>query len=295
VIDAIECAGAPRDLGLDQGRACRESLREAFQRSPRRERWPLPLGAAHARVARDLKRHFPHLAESIAGLAAGAGVPERWLVRRLVAELVAPRRARVVACTSPAGPLLAIDGSGSWIARRSQPEGGFACLELARPWLVAACAGINEAGLAVVASSGSAVQGACSAPAALLAQDCLQRFARVESALDWCCGRPAGGSAALLFADSRGELAGVELRGDSRRLLHPESGVLACDDAGGGSWQLAKALREAAPASPAGLARAFSPAAASGCAAAVLDPGMRRLGVLSAGAADREPEWLALT
>jgi hypothetical protein len=27
----------------------------------------------------------------------------------------------------------------------------------------------------------------------------------------------------------------------------------------------------------------------------VLDPGMRRLGVLSAGAADREPEWLALT
>jgi hypothetical protein len=295
VIDAIECAGAPRDLGLDQGRACRQSLREAFQRSPWRERWPLPLGAAHARVARDLKRHFPHLAESLAGLAVGAGVPERWLVRRLAAELAAPRRARVAACISPAGPLLAIDGAGPWIARRSRPEGGFACLELARPWLVAACAGVNEAGLAVVASSGSAAPGDCAAPAALLAQDCLQRFARVESALDWCCGRPAGASAALLFADARAELAGVELRGDSRRLLHPESGVLAWEDAGGASLQLAKALREAAPASPAELVRAFAPAAARRLSAAVLDPGTRRLGVLSAEAAGREPEWLALS
>ncbi len=294
MIAAIECAGAPRDLGLDQGRACRESLRQTFERSPRRERWPLPLGAAHARVARDLKRHFPHLAESLAGLAAGAGVPERWLVRRLVAELAAPRKARVVACASPAGPLLAVDCVGRWIARRSRPEGGFACLELARPWLVSAVAGVNEAGLAVVAASGSAAPGACSAPAALLAQDCLQRFARVESALDWCCGRPAGESAALLFADSRGELAGVELRGDSRRLLHPESGVLAWEDAGGEPLQLAKALREAAPASPAGLVRALAPAAAAGVAAAVLEPGTRRLGVLCAGAADCEPEWLAL-
>ena len=289
---AIECAGAPRDLGLDQGRACRESLREAFERSPRRERWPLPLGAAHARVARDLKRHFPHLAESLAGLSAGAGVPERWLVRRLVAEVSAARKARVVACASSAGPLLAVDCAGRWIARRSRPEGGFACLELARPWLVAAFAGVNEAGLAVVASSGGAAPGACAAPAALLAQDCLQRFSRVESALDWCCGRPAGESAALLLADSRGELAGVELRADSRRLLHPEAGVLAWEGAGGASMQLAKSLREAAPASPAGLLRALAPSL--GSVAAVLDPSARRLGVLSVPNEDCEPEWLAL-
>ena len=294
MIAAIECAGAPRDLGLDQGRACRGPLREAFEASPRHERWPLPLSAAHARLARDLKRHFPHLAESLAGLAAGAGVPERWLLRRLAEELAAAQAARAVACAVAAGALLAVDGCGRWIARRSRPEGGFACLELARPWLVAAFAGVNEAGLAVVAAPGSGAPGACAAPAALLAQDCLQRFAKLESALDWCCGRPAGHAAALLFADSCGELAGVELRAGSRRLLHPEAGLLAWADAGGANAELAKALREAAPATAGGLARVLAPAGALGLAVAVLDPRARRLGVLPATNPHGEPDWLSL-
>ena len=41
MIRAIECEGAPRDLGLDQGRACREALAQAFAALPaprRRER-----------------------------------------------------------------------------------------------------------------------------------------------------------------------------------------------------------------------------------------------------------------
>jgi hypothetical protein len=285
VIAAIECAGAPRDLGLDQGRACRGSLREAFQRSPLRERWPLPLDAAHARLARDLKRHFPHLAESLAGLAAGAGVPERWLVRRLADELVAPRASRVVASAGAAGALLAVDCTGPWIARRSRPEGGFVCLELARPWLAACFAGVNEAGLAVVAAPGGGAPGACVAPAALLAQDCLQRFAKVESALDWCVGRPAGSSAALLLAGAGGELAGVEIRAGSRRLLHPEGALLAWSNAGDAGAELAKALREAAPATAAALARVLAPSAA-----AVLDPAARRLTVLAGG----EPDWVSL-
>jgi len=291
VIATIECAGAPRDLGLDQGRACRGWLRREFERSPLRERWPLPQGAEHARLARDLKRHFPHLAEASAGLAAGAGVPERWLVRRLAEELVAPRESRAVASAAAGGALLGVDCDGPWIARRSRPEGGFACLELARPWLVAAFAGVNEAGLAVVAAPGRGTAGACAAPAALLAQDCLQRFGRVESALDWCCGRPAGHAAALLLADSRGELAGVEIRAGRRHLLHPEAALLAWSDAGA---ELAKALREAAPATPTALARVLALPAGAGRAAAVLDPVARRLGVLPAATPDGEPDWLSL-
>jgi hypothetical protein len=291
VIAAIECEGAPRDLGLDQGRACRDWLRREFERSPLRERWPRPQGAAHARLARDLKRHFPHLSESLAGLAAGAGVPERWLVRRVAEELVAPHESRAVASGAAAGALLAVDCAGPWIARRSRPEAGFACLELVRPWLVAAFAGVNEAGLAVVAAPGSGAVGACAAPAALLAQDCLQRFARVENALDWCCGRPAGHAAGLLLADSRGELAGVEIRAGRRRLLHPEAALLAWSDAGA---ELAKALREAAPATATALARVLALPAGAGRAAAVLDPAARRLGVLSAATPDGEPDWLSL-
>jgi hypothetical protein len=197
----------------------------------------------------------------------------------------------VAGCAAPGGPLLATVFEGRWIARRSRPEGGFVCLELARPWLVSACAGVNDAGLAVVAASGIAAPGPCSAPAALLAEDCLQRFARVESALDWCCGRPAGGAAALLFADARGELAGVELRGSGRRLLHPEAGVLAWSEPESEAARLAKSLREAAPASAEALARALGAPADCG-AAAVLDPGARRLAIGSGD--DREPASLAL-
>lgn len=285
MIDPIECAGAPRDLGLDQGRACRASLRGAFQRSPLRERWPLPQGAAHARLARDLKRHFPHLAESLAGLAAGARVPERWLVRQLADELAARRESRAVAGATADGALLAVDCAGPWIARRSRPEGGFACLELARPWLVSTFAGVNEAGLAVVAAPSRSAPGACAAPAALLAQDCLQRFASAQAALEWCLVRPAGHAAALLLADASGELAGVEIRAESRRPLHPEGGLLAWAAGGDSCADLSKVLREAAPATASALARVLAPAAA----AAVLDPAARRLAVLSGD----EMDWLS--
>ena len=99
-----------------------------------------------------------------------------------------------------------------------------------RPWLVAAFAGVNEAGSPSWRLPASGAAGPCSAPAALLAQDCLQRFSKVESALDWCSGRPAGHGAALLFADARGELAGVEIRAAARRVLHPDAALLAWAD-----------------------------------------------------------------
>jgi hypothetical protein len=294
VIAAIESEGAPRDLGLDQGRACRAALREALESSGPTLRWLLPLGASEARLARDLKRHFPHLAESLAGLASGAGVPERWLVRQLANELASGSRgARAVASgLGGAGALLAVDCAGSWIARRSRPEGGFACVELARPWLVTAFAGVNEAGLAVVALPANGAAGACSAPAALLAQDCLQRFSKVESALDWCCGRPAGHGAALLFSDARGELAGVEIRAAARRVLRADAALLAWADDPNAGAELAKCLRQAARTTAAALAQALAPARPPDCATVIVDPVARRLGLCPASGA--EPDWLAL-
>ena len=293
MIAAIESEGAPRDLGLDQGRACRASLREALANSGPTQRWLLPLGASEARLERDLKRHFPHLAESLAGLAAGAGVPARRLVRRLADELArGPRGARAVASGLGAGAWLAVDCAGSWIARRSRPEGGFTGVELVRPWLVAAFAGVNEAGLAVVALPASGAAGPCSAPAALLAQDCLQRFGRVESALDWCSGRPAGHGAALLFSDARGELAGVEIRAAARRVLRSDAALLAWADDPNAGAELAKALRQAAPATAAALAQALAPERPPGCVTVIVDPAARRLGLLPAAGA--EPDWLAL-
>jgi len=293
VIAACECEGAPRDLGLDQGRACGVQLRDALARSPRAERSWLPLHGDDARIARDLKRHFPHLAETLDGLAIGARVPARWLVRRLARDLAqGARGARAAGCASAAGALLALDAAAPFIARRSRPEGGFACLALARPWAVSAFAGVNEAGLALVAAPASGGPGRWHAPGALLAQECLERFAKVESALDWCSGRPSGYGAALVFADARGELAGVALRGGERRVLRPEAARLAWADAASEGSELAKRLCEAAPGDAGALAGVLAAGGPTGSAIALVDPVARRVGVAAGrGAAI---DWLAL-
>jgi hypothetical protein len=66
----VDCAGAPRDLGLDQGRACRGEIGDRFAELSWAEALALRLGRVDAPVRslqRDLARHFPHLFESLAG------------------------------------------------------------------------------------------------------------------------------------------------------------------------------------------------------------------------------------
>jgi hypothetical protein len=241
VTRAIECEGAPRDLGLDQGRACRERLAADFAALPAPRRAALRLGLRDRdarRLRRDVSRHFPHLSESLAGLATGARVPPAWLALELAREAPGPLggwlrgEAVQLARGLPDPPLV----------RRSRPEGLFAAVELARPGLVAALAGVNERGLAVAAAGRCepAATG-CAAPAWLLAQDCLERFADVEAALAWCLERPGGGRGAILLADAGGALAGVEFDAGGRRVRRPAGGELVAS--GGG--ELVKRLREA--------------------------------------------------
>ena len=74
----VACRGAPRDLGLEQGRACGEQIRRVVAKQA---------GGVFARIAaairpdaaaraceRDTVRFFPHMAERSAGLARGARV-----------------------------------------------------------------------------------------------------------------------------------------------------------------------------------------------------------------------------
>jgi hypothetical protein len=221
----IECEGAPRDLGLDQGRACADLLRPRFRARPWRERLRLRAGSAgcdHARLRRDLRRHFPHQWESLSGLAVGARVPSGWLLQELAREISgaeAPRLAAAV--TDGRRALLARGLGGAWIARRSRPEGLFASIEVTRPCFTAALAGVNERGLAVAAVAAPGATRGCEAPACLLAQDCLERFEATPAALEWCLGRPGGGRARIWLADARGELAGVEFEDAGRRVLEP--------------------------------------------------------------------------
>lgn len=287
----VTCEGAPRDLGLDQGRACAALLASRFRRLPSWTRARLHLGVAGGRVdavRRELRRHFPHQAESLAGLAVGARVPEAWLTAQMLESLAGaapPDRAGSAApplALGRAGPssLLAcgLAGSGGWVVRRSRPEGLFASLEVTRPWLTSALAGVNSEGLALVVVPGPAARGSvgapgsvAGAPAALLAQDCLERFAGLEAALEWCLGRPAGGSATVLLADARGELAGVERAGGTGRVLRPTHECLAAAGAGSLAAEAQKSLAELAPRTPQALLSLLSGPAVA------LEPAARRL------------------
>ena len=107
--------------------------------------------------------------------------------------------------------------------RESRPVVGFRSLDVTRPWLVPAVAGVNEAGLAVIAQwPGAAAVDGDGAPPLLLVQDCLARFENVAGAADWCRKRPVegrssttsgrhGADVTISFA-SRLVRAGVDLR-----------------------------------------------------------------------------------
>ncbi len=298
----IECAGAPRDLGLDQGRGCRGAVRAALAEQPR-ARWLRALpGLARrdpraAHLDREIRRHFPQLSERIDGLARGADVRRAALLRRLVEMLgggVGVEAA--IAARTVTGALLARSAAAGHVIRRSSPEVGFRSLELTPPWLVSALAGVNEAGLAAaaVAVAFAPPRDAGPAPALLLVQECLQRFSSVDSARDWCGRRPADEGFALLFADADGELAALGTGGSAPGT--PDALAVAAGERPRRE-QIEKACREAASLDARALARILAEAPlAPSPGAALLDPRGRRLAV-AADADDSvaaEPAWLCV-
>ena len=255
---ALVCSGAPRDLGLDQGLRFREVIRAEVERRLRGKRSRRPFSALvgrdpeAARAARDATRFYPHMAERAEGIARGARVSSADLAALLAQE-----------CRGEWETLVGVraEGSGSGVrialstqreaplfVRRSQPENGYHSLEIGIPWRAPALAGVNQHGLAVAASgvvSASASLSTCAAPAALLVQDCLQRFDGVDKALEWCERRPAGGNASILLADADGVLARVDLEAELRQVHREVDGVLL----GAGASARADSVEEACRAS----------------------------------------------
>lgn len=240
----ITCEGAPRDLGLDQGRACRAAIRAdaralgweaagGWLEALRRPRGMRPRRS----LVRDLARHFPHLDERTTGLAAGADLPREALLVLLEEELgegpvlaagVAPGRAGVQLVARLHTPF----PPTGLVARIARPDGGYPYLALTRPGLAAALAGVNAHGLAGVVEGidppASRGRERCGVSGALLLDQCLERLDSVEKALEWCERRPGGGRARLVFADATGATAALELDGDTR--VRCEAPALAADE-----------------------------------------------------------------
>lgn len=193
-IDVLRCAGAPRDLGLDQGTALLARRRELGALADGETfsvlaalrgaiaRWMQPrVGTsaerfrARARVARDLGRHFPQLSERLDGLARGAGVARELLVDALALPSDAGAAPATLQGALPAAAALqgalvigarAAGGARpiarlfarplSAVLRESRPDNGFASIELVTPFGVAAVVGVSEAGLAAAWAPGDA-------------------------------------------------------------------------------------------------------------------------------------------
>lgn len=251
---SIECAGHPRDMGLAQGGAFADSIRGVCAAAGLpvvRSRLPtlkaLTEGSLRGGGAgREMLRHFAHQFERLEGLARGAMVPTDSLLElhlriraggesggllsrraslRAYSGHVAkaagkPEKQVLLERTLPA----ALAGEVGWALRESRPAVGFRSIEIGLPWLVPGVAGINEAGLAVMA--GPILWGrpghAGWPPSALLVQESLQRFEDLPGALDWCRKRPVEGDQSIVLADASGSVATVISSGRERRVQEGE-------------------------------------------------------------------------
>jgi hypothetical protein len=281
----VRCAGAPRDLGLDQGQACgarvREQLREQTPLATRLAAW-LP-GGRSRRIWRDVECYFPHQAERTLGLSSGVRVPARTLMAPLARLLEGDGAGLGVGVAGEGRALLvrSCRAPGAWLVRHSAPDNDYRSVELTQAWSVAATIGVNEHGLAAMVTAlprtTAALEG-CAAPAALLVQDVLQRFDSVDKAMEWALRRPAGGEASVLFADSTGALGGVHVEGRTRRVLEPEEGLLFGLAPPAQRMSLEKAAAGVLRLDGEGLARSL--ASMGPATVAVADPAGRRLGVV---------------
>ena len=294
----IVCEGAPRDQGFDQGTHCRSALNSAYRSQSRWQRARLCLFAetdACRRVRLEMRRFYPQQAEMMAAMARASRVPLSWLVAILAGNprFALPGDALALAAASEitdAGGLLARALPGDAIMRRSRPESGFRSIELTQPWRIAPLAGVNEAGLAVACVWGSGdVAGARHAvPAALLAHDCLRRFDSLDGAIDWLLARPGGGKSVLVLADSSGEIAGVRVVGDERRVIRPAAGLIVQTGGHARQGEIEKGLREASPLLGSDLGRFF------GMPLAVVESGRKRIGLLGAHSAREPDRWFEI-
>jgi hypothetical protein len=298
VIQLIECEGAPRDLGFDQGTHCHAALNSAYRSQSRWQRTRLRLLAesnACRQVRLEIRRFYPQQAEMIEAMARASRVPASWLIAVLAGnQRSAPAADALVLAAASAitdcGGLLARALPRDAIVRRSRPESGFRSVELTQPWRIAPLAGVNEAGLAVacVSNSGGVAASRHAAPAALLAHDCLRRFDSLDGAIDWLLVRPGGGKSTLVLADLSGEIAGVSVDGDERKLFRPADGLMVHTGGHARQAEIEKGLREASPLVGSDLGRFF------GMSLVVVEPARRSIALLGGRSAGEVDRWFEL-
>ncbi len=228
-------------MGEAQGAACRSEIRVRLEASGilgvghRGRRSvslrPLLVGPVLGDgMGREIVRHYPHQGERIQGLARGAGHSIDSLMDLFVRASRGEARGGVftaeadVAARAGDAALVARSlPAGGWIARRSEPEAGFASVEITLPWLPCAVGGVNEAGVAAAVVSHPGAEPGDAPSGLLLVQECLQRFDDVTGCIDWSLKRPTSGCVRLVVAEGTGRVAAIEIDG-AGRTVHEVAG-----------------------------------------------------------------------
>ena len=255
-IDVV-CQGAPRDMGLAQGAALRDSIHrlhdamaelEAFRL---RQPWFLPYRVfrflAERKAARLLgpllKRHAPETADRLAGIAEASGLPIRALALIHVMEAVL---SSVTDCTAVPGPgcsALAVRGSRSksgepivahnfdylpqvqpfYVLRDSRPAGRLRSLDFTVSPVCGTVSGINERGLCATTNYAFVVDaGGSGIPVTLRVAEVLQSCGTVEEASRWLSSKPRWGGGLIMLADAAGDIASLELSNTRSQVRRPE-------------------------------------------------------------------------
>lgn len=248
-LQVIECTGDPRAMGEAQGRSLRSTIRACVSGSGVTPRGRAPYSlrpfisgpVLAGGMGREIVRHYPHLSERIQGLARGADLPTAALMGAFVRAAENPGSAESPIAEAPA---IVRCGGGevelsrtlerrnhSWLVRRSVPQVGFRSVELTVAWLATAVMGVNEAGIAVTlaphAPRTNGALGDIAPSAALLVQECLQRFESLEGCLDWALKRPVSGRFSLALADATGAAAVVDVTPNGRVVTPAKEGLTA--------------------------------------------------------------------
>ncbi|MDA1017141.1 MAG: C45 family autoproteolytic acyltransferase/hydrolase, partial [Planctomycetota bacterium] len=242
----VECTGSANEMGEQQGRALRDSIRlvrpmlrklDAF--CLQKPAWmPFP---AYVWMAERKSRSFlePPLAERhpqslarLRGIARGAsvGIPTLLLSNALESSLsslgdctvslggcsaVAVRNTRshdaqpVIAKNFDYLPLV----QPFYILRRSRPASGLASLEFTMAPFAGAIDGVNEAGLCITYNYAFTRDAPLrpSPPLSILIGEALNQCSTVVEALDWITSRTRWGSGMLMLADAGGDVASLEI------------------------------------------------------------------------------------
>jgi len=236
-------SGSHHDIGVQQGRVVRQSVREALDRMPNFETIRLMkpklmptslfLALAKRRAAKllrnDIFEYYPKQAERLKGCAEGAGLSMNTLLFMLSLELLVGRPSYVLqACTclgfSPqrtaTGEAIVaknfdyLNDLGPYqLTCETKPQEGYRTLGSKIGPQPGMLDGMNEHGLAVCYNLAYTTETpSCYAPLSFALQEMLETCRNTEQAVEFITKAKQGGHDALLtIADSEGSMKTVEL------------------------------------------------------------------------------------